>query len=846
MARILLELEGQDKGAKAAVDKLRQELAELDRATDSVDFKQLTEEIARAGGDFRSVSGEIDGYIGRLRAATPENAKTAASFAAVVQAFERGEISADQAADELERLQRELKQTGDSAQGAKGGIGSFAGSLTELKSGVDLALGAVRTFVEAGKQVYAFGRAGAELDYAGVKFERLAERIDTTSDALLGKLREATKGTLSDAQLMAGAGDLMSLGLAKSEDQVVRLSKVIGGLGMDMNQLVLTMSNQTTMRFDQLGVSVDGFQKKVDALTATGMNANDAFNEAFLRQAEEQLEKVGNKADENIGSFQRFEAALGNFTDKVKNDAAPAVADFADAMADLLNQAMQNDAYRAATKGMTDIERGAYLAAQAQNRLTVAGYNARVEYEKNRVAAEKNAAATEEVGDASVKTVSSIDRYKRAIAEAAEGADNATKRAEAHAAALMGFYDDLRTATSGGGFGDMTEDFEATQADIRAQIEETTAKLGELETKQPWKVDEIQGYKDKLAELDDKLAETADAHAEAMHRMAYDMIAQRAAADGMTENELANLTTLAQSWGLYDETTAAVIQAINKNLGSLDTSGPEAMQSAIAGILNLPDSKTITVETKMEGGTEVADGASPEEIEARFMSAAQTGAAAMGELGGAAAEAQTAIGDTSGIDQFAAAVDQAPAAAETFKTGVNVIVEETLPVFNESIMEAWELVDKLVSRLEDFARTWEATVRVRGEGEIPGGTPIDNSYGDLEEEEEDFNNAAGGRIGSPSWVGENGPEIFAPDTPGYVLNRGDAMNAVRESVRSDIWRAAVGASGGGGSPVSQSSETYMSFGQVILPNVTNTREFMAELYRLARRGAAAGVGYAGG
>ena len=77
-------------------------------------------------------------------------------------------------------------------------------------------------------------------------------------------------------EAMALAADLLALGLAKNSDEAVRLAKVQSGLGMDMNQLVL-LTNQTTMRFDALGVSVDGFDEKVKQLKATGMSTNEAF-----------------------------------------------------------------------------------------------------------------------------------------------------------------------------------------------------------------------------------------------------------------------------------------------------------------------------------------------------------------------------------------------------------------------------------------------------------------------------------------------------------------------------------------------------------------------------------------
>ena len=55
------------------------------------------------------------------------------------------------------------------------------------------------------------------------------------------------------------------------------------------------------MRFDALGISVDGFDEKVKALEETGLSASEAFNEAFLQQAEEQIKKVGDVANTSEG-----------------------------------------------------------------------------------------------------------------------------------------------------------------------------------------------------------------------------------------------------------------------------------------------------------------------------------------------------------------------------------------------------------------------------------------------------------------------------------------------------------------------------------------------------------------
>jgi hypothetical protein len=203
------------------------------------------------------------------------------------------------------------------------------GSFTELASAIGLA----RQGLEMLKKGYDFAKEGAQLDFTISKFDRLAVTIGTTGDAMRDKLMTATRGTLSEMDAMAMATDLVSLGLVQTEKDTVRLATVVSGLGMDMNQLVLTLANQTTMRFDQLGVAVTGFDDKVKALKETGMDANQAFTEAFLQQAEGQLRKVGNAADTTLGNFQRFEAQLKDIRDETKMWAAEIAGPLVGAMA---------------------------------------------------------------------------------------------------------------------------------------------------------------------------------------------------------------------------------------------------------------------------------------------------------------------------------------------------------------------------------------------------------------------------------------------------------------------------------------------------------------------------------
>ncbi|MCZ2459163.1 MAG: hypothetical protein LC128_06015, partial [Chitinophagales bacterium] len=237
----------------------------------------------------------------------------------------------DKASEKIKGVNKEIDELGNNT---KQQSQKMQMRWTELWSKVQLGVAAFQQVYRVAEQFYQLAREGAELEYTASKFDRLTESINTTTEALMVDLKEATDGTMSEMALMASATDFMTLGLAKSHDEVVRLTTVSSQLGMDMNQLVLTLTNQTTMRFDALGISVDGFDEKVAALKATGMDTNEAFTEAFLQQAEEQIAKVGSVTDESIGSFMRLEAAWQDIVAEGKKSLVPFFADVAEAIAE--------------------------------------------------------------------------------------------------------------------------------------------------------------------------------------------------------------------------------------------------------------------------------------------------------------------------------------------------------------------------------------------------------------------------------------------------------------------------------------------------------------------------------
>jgi len=216
-----------------------------------------------------------------------------------------GELKA--ATDQMGDLEKQGKKTDSTTDKMKQNYMSMMGAIT-----------AVTGALFAMKKGYDFAKEGAALDLVETKFDRLAVSIGTTGDALMKDLGPAMGGMQSKAEMMQGAMDLMTLGLVKTHDEAIRLAGVAGQLDMNMNQLVLTLTNKTTMRFDALGIKVDGFKEKVKDLEAAGMDADAAFNEAFLRQAEDALELVGSAAETAAGQFAMFEASNKDAMDQLK------------------------------------------------------------------------------------------------------------------------------------------------------------------------------------------------------------------------------------------------------------------------------------------------------------------------------------------------------------------------------------------------------------------------------------------------------------------------------------------------------------------------------------------------
>ena len=172
----------------------------------------------------------------------------------------------------------------------------------------------VAAFGVAAKKGFEFLEKGAELRFAKVQFDNLTASINTTSDSLDRRFLEATGGMVDGAERIRLASQIISLGLGKTEDDVIRIATVVSQLGLNMQQVILTFANNSIMRLDALGLSVEDVTDRVKELDEAGIDG-DTFDIAVLEALEDRLLLVGSAIEEDIGSIKRLEAAwidLGN------------------------------------------------------------------------------------------------------------------------------------------------------------------------------------------------------------------------------------------------------------------------------------------------------------------------------------------------------------------------------------------------------------------------------------------------------------------------------------------------------------------------------------------------------
>jgi len=116
----------------------------------------------------------------------------------------------------------------DQASKRIGGIKNALGGIAKVAGGTAGAIGLISA------AAFKLASDATAVDTTRQTFDKLTTSIDTSSQTMLGQLRQATQGMVSDFELMQSSNKLMSMGLADSSESASNLTEMAVTLGQAM------------------------------------------------------------------------------------------------------------------------------------------------------------------------------------------------------------------------------------------------------------------------------------------------------------------------------------------------------------------------------------------------------------------------------------------------------------------------------------------------------------------------------------------------------------------------------------------------------------------------------------
>jgi len=199
----------------------------------------------------------------------------------------RGSIQID--TRDLSRVQAMSAQVGQSVArnlgqidaGAKKASGGFD-SLANSAKGVALAY----ALIKAAQIAYDLEKTAAVAQRTRKAFDTLAGGVGESGDSMLGAMRKASRGMVSDIELVTSANQAMLLGVAQTNREMTDLlnaSRVLGqamgqDVGKSFNDLVIGLGRLSPRILDNLGIANEGEKIFEDYARSIGTTADRLSN----------------------------------------------------------------------------------------------------------------------------------------------------------------------------------------------------------------------------------------------------------------------------------------------------------------------------------------------------------------------------------------------------------------------------------------------------------------------------------------------------------------------------------------------------------------------------------------
>lgn len=212
----------------------------------------------------------------------------------------------------VDQTGKSLKKTSEETKKAKLSWADFATGVNQAWE----ALGKGKQLLAEGWDV-AF--QGAKLQEARQSFDDYTRSIGQNAEDILGKLRKASGGTISDMGLITTASKAMSLGVTTDSGKMANLLEIARNkarlFGIDTSQafedIVTGLGRNSPLILDNLGIKIPaGFEEMTDGMSDADKTAK--LLELTLIEGNKQLKEMGGLSNNSADEMRAFSAEVAN------------------------------------------------------------------------------------------------------------------------------------------------------------------------------------------------------------------------------------------------------------------------------------------------------------------------------------------------------------------------------------------------------------------------------------------------------------------------------------------------------------------------------------------------------
>lgn len=241
--------------------------------------------------------------------------------------------------EEFKKVKKGLKGIGQSAAGTNKEVGTLQRGFSTfskaapgaLKIVTAAAVATAASVVAIAAAVIKLGDRGSKVIALSTSFDRLTTAVGETGAEMIAVTRKATKGLVSDLEIMKAANKGLLLGLPITTTEMGNLAEtalVLGrAMGLDatksLDDLITALGRSSPMILDNLGITVKlgdaniAFAKKlgVSSKSLTEAQRKTAFYEETLRVAKIKVEELGGVQLTLGDLFEQSRTKVTNFVD---------------------------------------------------------------------------------------------------------------------------------------------------------------------------------------------------------------------------------------------------------------------------------------------------------------------------------------------------------------------------------------------------------------------------------------------------------------------------------------------------------------------------------------------------